>query len=227
MRSLNTFALLVVSLWICTSCGSSNLASESVRERKIFCNPFTEKGFRGVLSVNFSQHNFSYAKNTLVLYFYDVPDSFKTQRDTYLQLFAVNYVNNKSSFSKEALEVDVLNLRNNIHSRITPYIDHSFIQNENYDFNDFFSDHAFIIRNTSGWDVLFIGLFNEYDQPILQTKALIPPFEANPYVYAEIKEGNQTLSQMHPFNILKTSIERASDDVFLSRAETACHENPI
>ena len=147
MCNLNTLALLAISLWICTSCGSSDLlASESVRERKIFCNPFAEKGFRGVLSVNSSRHNFSYASNTLVLYFYDVPDSFKTQRDTYLQLFAVNYVNNKSSFSKEALEVDVLNLNNNIRSRITPYIDHSFIQQEDYEFNDFFSDHALIIR---------------------------------------------------------------------------------
>ena len=228
MRSLQILALLAMSLWFCVSCGSSDLlASESVRESKIFCNPFAEKGFRGVLSVNSSQSNFSYASNTLVLYFYDVPDSFKTQRDTYLQLYAINYINGKSSFSQEALEIDVLNLTNNIRSRITPYIDHSFIQNEDYEFNDFFSDHAFIIRNTSGWDVLFIGLFNEYDEPILQTKALIPPFEANPYVYAENKEGNQSLNNMHPFNILKTSIERASDDVFLSRAETACHENPI
>ena len=58
-------------------------------------------------------------------------------------------------------------------------------------------------------------------------QALIPPFDANPYIYEENKEDNQILSQMHPFNVLKTSIERASDDVFLSRAETACHENPI
>ena len=162
-----------------------------------------------------------------MLYFYDVPDSFKTQRDTYLQLYAINYINNKSSFSKDSLEMDVLNLKSGNRSSITPYIDHSFVRGENYEFNDFFADHAFILRNTSGWDVLFVGLFNEHDESILQTTALIPPFEANPYVYEENKEDNQALSQLHPFNNLKTSIEKTSDDVFLSRAETACHENPI
>lgn len=229
MRNLQTFVFLVLSFWIFISCGSSSdlLASESIRERKIFCNPFAEKGFRGVLSVNSSQNNFSYASNTLMLYFYDVPDSFKTQRDTYVQLYAVNYINNKSSFSKEGLEMDVLNLKSGNRASITPYIDHKFIQNEDYDFNDFFADHAFIVRNTSGWDVLFIGLFNEHDESILQMTTLIPPFESNPYIYEENKEGNQTLNQLHPFNHLKTNIERTSDDVFLSKAETACRENPI
>ena len=224
MRHLKII-LLLTSWWIVSACSNSaNLASESIQEGKIFCNPFAAHGFRGVLSINSSQNNFSYESNTSILSFYDVPDTFKTQKDTYIQLFGINYVNNNSSFSQESLEVDVWNVRNLNRSSITSYIDHQFIQNENYAFNEFFAEHAFIIKSTAGWDVLFIGLFNEYDKPILQTKVLFPPLEANPYIYEENKD--KALNQLHPFNNLKTKIERASDDIFLSKAEAACRENP-
>ena len=229
MRNLKVFIFSLVSIWTFVSCDTSAdlLASESVRESKIFCNPFDQHGFHGVLSVNSTQNDLSYESNTSTLTFYDVPDKFKTQRDSYIQLYAVNYVDNKSSFGEAALEMDVLNLRNNNYSSITPYIDHSFIQNENYELNDFFADHAFIIKSTGGWDALFIGLFNEHDQAILKIKILVPPLEANPYIYAEDNVNNQTLIELHPFNSLKKSIDRANDDVFLSKAQSACHENPI
>jgi len=227
MCNFKAFLFIFISVGIFVSCEPSSdlLASESVRAGQILCNPFSSKGFQGVLSVNSSENNFSYESNTSILSFYDVPDSFKTQRNTYIQLYAVNY-GNKSSFSEEALEIDVLNLRNNNYISITSYIDHSFIQNENYGLNEFFSDHSFIVKNTSGWKVLFIGLFNENDAPILSTQVLIPPFEANPYIYEE-NTDNRALSNIHPFNNLKTNIEQASDDVFLSRAQAACRENPV
>ena len=228
MRNFKVLLSIVTSVGIFVSCEqSSDLSSESVNTGQILCNPFSSKGFQGVLSVNVSQNNLSYDSNTSILAFYDVPDSFKTQRDTYIQMYAVNYVNNQSSFSKEALELDVLNLRNNNYSRITPYIDRSFIRNDDYELNEFFADHAFIVKNTAGWDVLFIGLFNEHDQPILSTQVLIPPLEANPYIHEENNTNNQSLSNLHPFNNLKTNIETANDDIFLSRAQAACHENPI
>ena len=229
MRNFKVLLSLLASIGIFVSCEPSSdlLASESVREGQVLCNPFSSGGFQGVLSVNTSQNNLSYESNTSILSFYDVPDSFKTQKDTYIQMYAVNYVNNKNSFSEEALEIDVLNLRNNNYSRITLHIDHDFIRNENYELNEFFSDHSFIVKNTAGWDVLFIGVFNEYDQPILSTQVLIPPLEANPYIYEENNANNQTLNSLHPFSSLKTSIERASNDVFLSKAQAACHENPI
>ncbi|MDE0151080.1 MAG: hypothetical protein OXK80_01105 [Bdellovibrionales bacterium] len=229
MRNFKIILFTLFSTGILVSCGFSSdmLASESVRASQILCNPFSAKGFHGVLSINSSQGNFSYESNTSILAFYDVPDVFKTQRNTYIQLRGINYTDNKISYSDDALEVDVLNLRNNNPSNITPYIDHNFIRNSNYELNEFFADHAFIVKNTAGWDILYIGLFNEYDQPIADTKVLIPPFEANPYIYEENNLNNQTLNSLHPFNNLKRSIERANNDVFLSRAQAACHENPI
>ncbi len=228
-HNLKTFILLPALVLIFTSCGPSSdlLASESVQEGKIFCNPFDSQGFQGVLSVSSAHARFAYESNTSVLMFYDVPDAFKTQRNTFIQLHGVNYENNKSISSESAFEMDVLNLRNKNPSSITRYIDHEFIHNENYELNDFFSDHAFIIKNTSGWKVMHIGLFNENEDPILKVKILIPPVEANPYIYEENNSGSQTLIGLHPFNNLKTSIEKASDDIFLSRAEDACFKNPI
>lgn len=229
MRNFKIILFALFSAGIFVSCGSSSnmLASESVRAGQILCNPFSSKGFQGVLSINSSQRNLSYESNTSMLAFYDVPDSFKTQKNTYIQLYGINHADNKRSASEDALEIDVLNLRNNNPASITIYIDHIFIQNSNYELNEFFADHAFILKNTAGWDILYIGLFNEYDQPILDTQVLIPPLEANPYIYEENNLNNQILSSLHPFNNLKKSIERASDDIFLSRAQAACHENPI
>ena len=228
--NLRNFILSLASVLTFVSCGPSSdtLASESIVEGKVFCNPFDSQGFQGVLSVNSSIHSrFAYESNTSVLAFYDVPDSFKTQRNTFIQLYGINYENNKRITSQSALEMDVLNLRNKNPSAIVSHIDHAFIQNENYGLNDFFSDHAFIIKNTAGWSVMYIGLFNENDDSILQTRVLIPPLEANPYIYEENSSNSQTLVELHPFNNLKTSIEKARDDVFLSRAEEACLKNPI
>jgi len=180
-----------------------------------------------VLSVNSDENNFFYESNTSILSFYDVPDSFKTQRNTYIQLYAVNYVNNKSSFSEDAMEMDILNLRNKNHADIREHIDHNVIRDMDYELNEFFADHAFIVKNTAGWDALFIGLFNEHDQSIVRVQVLIPSIEANPYIYEEKNADNQVLSSLHPFINLKKSIDRASDDAFLSRAQAACHENPI
>lgn len=229
MSKLKAFMFLIMCVWTLVSCEPSSniLASESVREGKILCNPFNIQGFHGVLSIHSSQNNFSYEGNTSILSFYDVPDAFKTQKNTYIQLYAFNYSNNQRSSNRKALEIDVFNLRSNNRSDIITYIDHNFIQAKNYELNKFFADHAFIIKDTAGWDALFIGLFNEHDNATLKATILIPPFEANPYIYSENNAGNQSLINLHPFNNLKTSIDRASDDVFLSKAQTACHENPI
>ena len=49
MRNLQTLVLLALFFWLFVSCGSASdlLASESIRERKIFCNPFAEKRLSG------------------------------------------------------------------------------------------------------------------------------------------------------------------------------------
>ncbi len=237
MRILKVFIFLLTPIWIFISCdpSSSMLASESVQEGMVFCNPFDIQGFQGVLFV--TEDRLSYDKNTSMLFFNDVPDSFNTQEGTYIQLHGANFHNNKHSFSNAPFEMDVLNLRNDNPTSITDLIDREFIQNqrkndrENYRLNDFFADHALVIKNTAGWKALHIGLYNVNDDLILDKNnlllLLIPPFEANPYIYEESNSNNQALSKLHPFSALKTSIERTSDDVFLSKAESACLETPI
>ena len=74
----------------------TQLASESLVEQMVFCNPIrTAEGFNGVIAVNTNENNWVHQTESTILQFKDVPDVFKTIPHSYIQLFPFNYTNNR------------------------------------------------------------------------------------------------------------------------------------
>ena len=220
------FGLILFSTGLisCSPGGEASLlASESLQEKQIFCNPFNDKGFEGVISVYAGEVDVGpYKSDSARLIFYDVPSAFEYQRNSYIQLFLVNYVDNSARIDDEPLDLDVLDLRTHSFSRITNYVDHQMIQDEGVSLVEFLADYSLLIKDVVGWQAVLIGLFNEQDDVIEQTKVLIPPFEVNPYLYQMKYSKSDRLVKLHPFYDLINVVHEEDNDVFLSKAENAC-----
>ncbi len=225
---MKIYKLVIYISWIFAfaSCSGSGirtqLASESLVEQRVFCNPIKENGFDGILAVNTNENNWIHQTESTILQFKDVPDHFKSIDHSYIQLFSFSYQKNKMLRATKPLEIDVYNLDTHTLVQTVEYIDHNLINRGDDNVDEFFFDHIFVIKDTVGWQGLLLGLFNDIDKPIIPlSKILNPPFDANPHVYMSRHVDNPQLSDLHPFRTFLTTTEE-DDPLFLSKALDAC-----
>ena len=224
---MNSIRLLFISFsfFVLVSCtqGTSthHLASTAVAKQLILCSPFKNDGFEGVLTTNENNQLTDYDSDTVSLFFNNVPESFKSDKDSFIQLRAINYSNNTKQVGPSPLELRYYNYRDDTFPQLKNYIDHRLIQRSDSDIDQFFFDHRFILQDIAGWQSVFIGLFNVSENLIAQVQALIPPFTINPYTYKE-EHTDQRLYSLHPFFNLINAVSEDDVNVFLSKAESAC-----
>ena len=203
----------------------TQLASESLVEQMVFCNPIrTAEGFNGVIAVNTNENNWIHQTKSTILQFEDVPDSFKTIPHSYIQLFPFNYKGNRLSRGRQALEIDIYNLDEHTLVKTVEYISYDSIKAEGYSVDEFFFDHIFVIRDTAGWQGMVLGLFNSIDKPLIPlSKILTPPFDVNPHIFnSRHISNNSKLASLHPFHHFIKTTEEDEDLLFLSKARDAC-----
>ena len=198
------------------------LAIKSLQEEQIFCNPFKENGFEGVLAVSTPNQNVQISSDSVVLQLDNIPDLFETDRESYIQLRSINYTNNKKTISESPLDMEYYNHRNNVTSLHDNYIDYQIIQNSDLSIDQFFSDYTFIIQDIGGWQSILIGLFNVSDNIVAETQILIPPFEVNPHTYQKNNSDSPKLYQLHPFFNLIAVSQPEDTTLFLSKGQKAC-----
>ena len=222
MLKLIPAALFSFFFLSCNAYDTVNLASETAIANKIFCSPFNKGGFEGKLTVRVPEGAQYYEANSSLLTFFRVPDMFRQRVNSYIQLYSLNIKDKQLKISDEPLTMEIYNRRNKKAAKITDFIDHDFIQQENFSVTDFFTDYDFEIRDTAGRQALVIYLFNVSDDPIedAQAPVLIPPFAANPFTYKK-EQSSQKLIMLHPFYDLMNN-NNDNDEVFLSKAEGAC-----
>lgn len=222
MAVIRLFFILFFILISCTpSTNTYQLASQSVVEQTILCSPFKKNGFEGVLTTNASNHLNGHSESTVFIIFENIPDEFKTDTNSFIQLRAVNYSNNKKQLSPSPLDIQYHDHRSSTVLQISNYIDHHKIRDSNLDINQFFSDYRFIIQDIAGWQSVFIGLFNEVETLVKSVQVLAPPFTVNPHTYRE-EHTDQRLFSLHPFYNLINAVDEDDINVFLSKAESAC-----
>ena len=221
---MNKLSLIIAFLLLtsCTPESTGLLAVKSLQEEQIFCNPFKENGFEGVLTLPTSHQDAQINSDSILLQFDNIPDLFETDRESYIQLRAVNYISNRQTISESPLDMNYYNHQNNVTSLRDNYIDHQHIQNSGLSIGQFFSDYTFIIQDVGGWQSILIGLFNVSDHLVAQAQTLIPPFEVNPHKYKTNNSENPRLYQLHPFfNFIKTS-QPEDTNLFLSKVQETC-----
>ena len=201
----------------------TQLASESLVEQMVFCNPIrTAEGFDGVIAVNTKENNWVHQTESTILQFKDVPDIFKTIPHSYIQLFPFNYTNNRLRRGS-GLGIDIYNLDTHTLVKKVEYISYDFIRSEGYSVDEFFFDHIFVVKDTAGWQGMIVGLFNSIDKPLIPLdKILTPPFDVNPHIFKSRHTSNSKLAKLHPFYHFLSTTEEDEDLLFLSKARDAC-----
>ena len=216
---------LLVCLF-CMACGnySVDLASETAQEGKVFCSPFNKGGFEGTITIKV-HNSYSYEPDSSFLTFSKVPQEFRDRVESYIQIFSIINVSEKEKkfkYSSEPHGIKTLNRHNRNYLPKTTYVDHQFIRYADSSVSEFFYDYGFEVLDTAGKKALRVSLFNVKDQPISSVVVLVPPFTANPHTFKDDDNINRHLAKIHPFYELINSTEDDEDDLFLSKAETAC-----
>ncbi len=118
------------------------IASEAIREKQVFCTPFNEQGFKGDLSIHLSPHSSTYASDSSFLSFDHVPETFRYQTDSYIQIFSLSVKDSKPVVSSSPLEIELFNNRAQGPTQMTEFIDQELIHSEDFngDILQFFSE---------------------------------------------------------------------------------------
>ena len=216
------FLVFVGAALSCSFDDNVNLASESVYEKRVFCAPFNQGSFEGILHVEVPTGAHSYNSNSAVLSFSRIPVEFRSRPNTYIQLRSINYSKDKSAqISDSPHTMRVFNRRTGNLSQIIDFIDHEVIEEKDLTLREFFTDFDFRVMDTAGRQALIIYLYNVDDNPLEKTAVLIPPFDANPFLYQKTV-SNEKLVTLHPFYELMNGNNEEDDDIFISKAEDAC-----
>lgn len=188
------------------------------------CAPFDKNEFKGSLDAVFSKR---YQIDLWILYLYKLPIEATESENSYIQLRGINYFNNRApEISSSPLTFNIYNPRTEHYSSVGLELLDEDVVSEYTDENslyDFFREYRLEIPNAAGFDSLYIGVFDQYDQPVQSVQVLVPPYEANPYTFLDKASSKGQLVGLHPLqSSLGTKAQSHDEDVFIKSINRRC-----
>ena len=190
-----------------------------------YCNKFDSNGFSGFLVAYYDWDKDAFNKNKARLYLEKVPYEFTYPPTNYIQVHSFYIANNKKTFNKIPVSMDVVQNSTSEKSILITTIGHDLLVDMGeIPIDQLIQKHSFILRDVNGWHGITLSVFDLKNKPIKIAQVLIPPFDANPNTFLNTHNRERLLSQLHPFsNISNTN---TTDQSFYEKALDFCKESP-
>ena len=194
-----------------------------------YCNEFSDKGFRGILTAFAEDDQSDFNTNKAWLHLSSVPDTFPHPRSNFIQFHLFNVENNEYKYGPH-ITMDIVADSDKEYIRSTTAIDNKLLRNLGLQsITDLIHNYGFVLNGLDGWEGVSLSVFDEENKPILSTniQVLTPPFLSNPRSYSQRHDSKTALFKLHPFHQISEEKFKEPEKVFYEKAIDICEKSHI